>query len=52
MDSGAIGVDPATSVVNNYMQSMNVSHVSVLGGSTFPQRGAVGPTETTVMLAG
>jgi choline dehydrogenase-like flavoprotein len=52
MDSGAIGVDPATSVVNNYMQSMNVSHASVLGGSAFPWRGAVDPTETTVKLAG
>jgi gluconate 2-dehydrogenase alpha chain len=52
MDSGAIRVDPATSVVNKSMQSMNVPHVSVVGGSAFPQRGAVGPTETTVMLAG
>lgn len=31
---------------------MNVSHVSVPGGSTFPQRGVGGPTETPGMLAG
>jgi len=29
-----------------------VSHVSVLGGSAFPWRGAVDPTEIIVKLAG
>jgi gluconate 2-dehydrogenase alpha chain len=49
---GAVmGVDPATSVVNKYLQSWDVSNLFVVGGSAFPQNAAVGPTETIGMLA-
>lgn len=51
MGGCAMGPDPATSVVNKYMQSWDVPNVFVVGGSAFPQNGAVGPTETIGMLA-
>jgi gluconate 2-dehydrogenase alpha chain len=49
---GAVmGPDPATSVVNKYLQSWDVPNVFVVGGSAFPQNAAVGPTETIGTLA-
>ena len=49
---GAVmGADPATSVVNKYLQSWDVPNVFVVGGSAFPQNAAVGPTETIGTLA-
>ena len=49
---GAVmGADPATSVVNKYLQSWDVPNVFVIGGSAFPQNAAVGPTETIGTLA-
>ena len=45
------GADPATSVVNKYLQSWDVPNLFVVGGSAFPQNGAVGPTATIGMLA-
>jgi gluconate 2-dehydrogenase alpha chain len=49
---GAVmGGDPATSVVNKYLQSWDVSNLFVVGGSAFPQNPANGPTETIGMLA-
>lgn len=51
MGGAVMGTDPATSVVNTYMQSWDVPNVFVVGGSAFPQNAAVGPTETIGMLA-
>ena len=51
MGGAAMGADPSTSVVNKYMQSWDVNNLFVVGGSAFPQNGAVGPTETIGMLA-
>jgi gluconate 2-dehydrogenase alpha chain len=51
MGGVAMGADPATSAVNKYLQSWDVPNVFVVGGSAFPQNGAVGPTETIGMLA-
>ena len=49
---GAVmGADPATSVVNQYLQSWDVNNVFVAGGSAFPQNAANPPTETIGMLA-
>ena len=49
---GAVmGADPATSVVNKYLQSWDVSNVFVIGGSAFPQNGANPPTGTIGALA-
>ena len=49
---GAVmGTDPATSVVNRYLQSWDVPNLFVVGGSAFPQNGAQGPTGTIGMLA-
>jgi len=49
---GAVmGADPATSAVNKYLQSWDVSNVFVIGGSSFPQNAANPPTETIGMLA-
>ncbi len=49
---GAVmGMNPATSVVNKYLQSWDVSNVFVVGGSAFPQNSASGPTETIGALA-
>jgi len=46
-----MGADPATSVVNKYLQSWDVSNVFVVGGSAFPQNSANPPTETLGALA-
>jgi len=49
---GAVmGADPATSAVNKYLQSWDVSNVFVIGGSSFPQITANPPTATIGMLA-
>ena len=49
---GAImGADPATSVVNKYLQSWDVSNLFVVGGSAFPQNSANNPTCTIGALA-
>ena len=47
----AMGPDPATSVVNKYLQSWDVPNVFVVGGSAFPQNGANNPTATLGALA-
>jgi len=48
---GAVtGADPATSVVNKYLQSWDVHNVFVVGGSAFPQNVGNPPTETIGML--
>ena len=46
-----MGPDPATSVVNKYLQSWDVPNVFVVGGSAFPQNPANSPTETIGALA-
>ncbi|MBI4192619.1 MAG: GMC family oxidoreductase [Betaproteobacteria bacterium] len=46
-----MGADPATSVVNKYLQSWDVPNVFVIGGSAFPQNSANAPTETIGALA-
>jgi gluconate 2-dehydrogenase alpha chain len=51
MGGAVMGADPATSVVNKYLQSWDVSNVFVVGGSAFPHNAAQGPTETIGMLA-
>jgi gluconate 2-dehydrogenase alpha chain len=49
---GAVmGTDPSTSVVNKYLQSWDVPNLFVVGGSSFPQNPAQGPTATIGMLA-
>jgi gluconate 2-dehydrogenase alpha chain len=49
---GAVmGADPATSAVNKYLQSWDVSNVFVIGGSSFPQITSNPPTETIGTLA-
>ena len=49
---GAVmGTDPATSVVNKYLQSWDVPNLFVVGGSAFPQNAAQGPTATIGALA-
>ena len=49
---GAImGADPATSVVNDYLQMWDCENVWVVGGSAFPQLGSHGPTGTIGALA-
>ena len=46
-----MGADPATSVVNKYLQSWDVPNVFVIGASAFPQNSANNPTETVGALA-
>lgn len=46
-----MGNDPATSAVNKYLQSWDVSNVFVIGASAFPQNSANGPTCTVGALA-
>jgi len=46
-----MGADPATSAVNKYLQSWDVSNVFVIGGSAFPQNSANPPTGTIGALA-
>jgi len=49
---GAVmGADPATSAVNKYLQSWDVSNVFSVGASAFPQNAAQNPTGTVGMLA-
>jgi len=49
---GAVmGADPATSVVNKYLQSWDVPNLFVIGGSAFPQNAANPPTGTIGALA-
>jgi gluconate 2-dehydrogenase alpha chain len=49
---GAVmGADPATSAVNKYLQSWDVSNVFVVGGSAFPQNSANGPSATIGALS-
>ena len=49
---GAImGVDPATSAVNPYLQSWDVPNVFVIGASAFPQNAGYNPTGTVGALA-
>ena len=48
---GAVmGADPATSAVNKYLQSWDVSNVFVVGASAFPQNGGYNPTGTVGAL--
>jgi gluconate 2-dehydrogenase alpha chain len=47
----AMGDDPATSAVNKYLQSWDVSNVFVIGASAFPQNSANNPTSTVGALA-
>jgi gluconate 2-dehydrogenase alpha chain len=46
-----MGTDPATSVVNRYLQSWNVPNVFVIGASNFPQNASYNPTGTVGALA-
>jgi len=49
---GAVmGADPATSVVNKYLQTWDVPNLFVIGGSAFPQNAANPPTGTIGALA-
>jgi gluconate 2-dehydrogenase alpha chain len=49
---GAVfGSDPATSVVNKYLQSWDVSNVFVTGASAFPQNASKNPTGPVGALA-
>ena len=47
----AMGADPATSAVNKYLQSWDVSNVFVIGASAYPQNSANSPTGTVGALA-
>jgi gluconate 2-dehydrogenase alpha chain len=48
---GAVmGADPATSAVNKYLQSWDVSNVFAVGASAFPQNGGYNPTGTVGAL--
>ena len=51
MGGAVMGADPATSAVNKYLQSWDVSNVFVVGGSAFPQNGGNPPTSTIGALA-
>jgi gluconate 2-dehydrogenase alpha chain len=46
-----MGTDPATSVVNRYLQSWDVPNVFVIGASNFPQNASYNPTGTVGALA-
>jgi gluconate 2-dehydrogenase alpha chain len=46
-----MGTDPATSVVNRYLQSWDVPNVFVVGASNFPQNASYNPTDTVGALA-
>ena len=41
-----MGSDPATSVVNRYLQSWDISNVFVIGASAYPQNSSYNPTVT------
>ena len=51
MGGAVMGTDPATSVVNKYLQCWNTPNVFVVGGSAFPQNSANPPTATIGALA-
>ena len=51
MSSSPLGTDPATSAVNRYLQSWDVSNLFVVGASAFPQNAAQNPTGTVGALA-
>ena len=51
MGGAVMGADPATSAVNKYLQSWDVTNVFVVGGSAFPQNGGNPPTSTIGALA-
>jgi gluconate 2-dehydrogenase alpha chain len=46
----AMGNDPATSVVNRYLQSWDVPNLFVMGSSVFPQNAGYNPTGTVGAL--
>jgi gluconate 2-dehydrogenase alpha chain len=46
----AMGTDPATSVVNPYLQSWDVPNLFVMGSSVFPQNAGYNPTGTVGAL--
>jgi gluconate 2-dehydrogenase alpha chain len=46
-----IGADPATSVVNNYLQMWDAPNVFVVGACNFPQNAGFNPTGTVGALA-
>ena len=46
-----MGTDPASSVVNRYLQSWDVPNVFVIGASNFPQNASYNPTNTVGALA-
>jgi gluconate 2-dehydrogenase alpha chain len=46
-----MGDDPATSVVNRYLQSWDVPNLFVIGASNFPQNASYNPTGTVGALA-
>ena len=46
-----MGSDPATSVVNNYLQMWDVDNVFVVGASAYPQQAGFNPTGTVCALA-
>lgn len=46
-----MGADPATSVVNRYLQCWEVPNVFVIGASCFPQNASYNPTDTVGALA-
>jgi gluconate 2-dehydrogenase alpha chain len=49
---GAImGTSPATSALNRYLQSWDVSNLFVMGASAFPQNAGYNPTGTVAALA-
>jgi gluconate 2-dehydrogenase alpha chain len=47
----AMGIDPATSVVNPHLQSWDVPNLFVTGASAFPQNPGYNPTGTVAALA-
>ena len=48
---GAVmGADPATSVVNRFLQSWDVANLFVVGASAFPQNGGYNPSGTVAAL--
>jgi len=46
----AMGTDPATSVVNRFLQSWDVPNLFVVGASAFPQNGGYNPSGTVGAL--
>jgi gluconate 2-dehydrogenase alpha chain len=46
-----MGADRATSVVNKYLQSWDVSNLFIIGASNFPQNATNNPTDTVGALA-